>query len=164
MHDVLLVCFFLRTSLAKYIPFHHYELAFNGKYHRPGDIDGHFPSLSLSNSIFGIWGGGAIGRELVSLLSPFAKRISICGGGPFPSSIDLDYYEKDQYIDFLKSTRVLFVCLPLSSHTRNIINNQSIQYLHSNSLVINIARSALIDENDLAHALLSDQIMGFASD
>ncbi|WP_115016688.1 NAD(P)-dependent oxidoreductase [Synechococcus sp. UW140] len=156
--------FSLWTSLAKYIPFHHYDLVFNGKNHRPGDKDGHFPSLSLSDSIFGIWGGGAIGRELITFLSPFAKRISICGGGRFSGTIDVDYYDKHEYIKFLKAVNVLFVCLPLSSLTRNILNKQSIQYLPRGSLVVNIARSALFDEDDLAHSLLSDHIKGFASD
>ena len=65
---------------------------------------------------------------------------------------------------FLKRSEYLFLCLPLSPRTHNLMGAREIALLPSGACVINPARGGLINEDALVAALCSGHLSGAALD
>jgi len=64
----------------------------------------------------------------------------------------------------LPAAQVLAVCLPLSSHTKGIIGDKELKLLPSKSIIVNVARGAIIDEAALYENLKSGHIFAAGLD
>ena len=58
----------------------------------------------------------------------------------------------------------LSIHIPLSSETKNLINNKILGKMKKNAFIINTARGGIINENDLNEALSNDVIAGAGID
>ena len=117
-------------------------------------------SQSLTNKTVGIVGMGEIGRA-------FSKRaesllMNIVYHGPNKKKVKYKFYKNlkqmAQAIDIMVIT-----CIGGKS-TKNIINKEIISSLKKSSLIINVSRGSVIDEEYLLHALNKKIITGAALD
>jgi D-3-phosphoglycerate dehydrogenase len=100
----------------------------------------------------GIAGFGRIGRRTAAKMQPFGSRVLVYDkyppGGGFPESVtgvDSD--------TLLSRSDVVILHLPLTPETRNFIDAKSLQRMKSGSLLINVSRGGLVDNDALLQAL-----------
>ena len=80
-----------------------------------------------------------------------------------------DFYSKNDVYPvgleyLLKQSDVITLHLPLDNTTRNILNEQRLKLIKDGSVLINLARGGLIEENVLKELLLQNKIGGAALD
>lgn len=129
----------------------------DGKWNKSGGTD-------LSGKTVGIIGVGNIGKEVVKLLKPFKCRVLV------NDIIDQSAYykrnkleEADKDFIYLNSD-VITIHTPLTKATRHIINRETLLKMKKGSFVINSARGAIVDTEDLKWALTNNVIAGAAID
>lgn len=112
--------------------------------------DGATQTQSLFERRVGIHGYGAISRTLVPLLRPFTDKISA-----YSDSVPLEVYEKDgikkaESLESLFSNNdVIFELQALTPERVGMIDEKMLRLIPKGGAFINIARGALINEDDL---------------
>lgn len=118
----------------------------------------------LSDCTVGIVGCGHIGKDVVNLLRPFNCNIlahDIVNYKEFYKRNNVTPVGLDEVI--IRSN-VLTLHLPLNDSTRHIMNKERLTMLKDDSVLINLARGGLIDEDALRQNLLENKIGGAALD
>lgn len=120
---------------------------------------------NLKGSNVVILGLGDIGRET-------AKRMKALGAyvigikrrqSDKPDYVDELYYEKD--LDaVLPRADVLVLAMPMYKEVRHIIDRDRLALLKRETVLVNVARGALIDQQALTEVLLKRKIMGAVLD
>lgn len=113
---------------------------------------------SLFNKKVGIYGFGAIGKEIEKLISPFNCEIKILS-----RSYKDGYQNVRSLEDLVDFSDVLFVSVPLTEDTRGVIDEKILARMKE-KILINVARGKIIQEEALYQALLEKSLMGYASD
>lgn len=118
----------------------------------------------LSDCTFGIIGCGNVGKDVVRLLKPFNCKILAYDILDFP-----EYYSEHNVLssgldNLLELSDVVSIHLPLDQSTKNILTEERLQLMKSDSILINLARGGLVDEVALKKILLSKKIAGAAID
>jgi phosphoglycerate dehydrogenase-like enzyme len=171
--------------------FHRYISAidsFQGSGHWPGNWPNHFPpQKELYSQTVGIIGYGAIGRNVGRLLSGFHVNIitlnssrkstpeerrqkpefTVPGTGDIPGDIPTKWYssnEPDDKKKFFEEADVVVVTAPYIPSTRHLVDATALGYMKKTSLIVNIARGELIDQDALIEALEKKEIGGAALD
>lgn len=119
------------------------------------------PFYELTNKTWGIIGMGAIGKEVARLAEAFGAKVVYYstsgnnrdGGYPLVSLETL-----------LETSDIISIHAPLNDKTRNLIGEKELQKMKKSSILINVGRGKIIDEEALARALKEDLIRGAALD
>ncbi len=102
-----------------------------------------------------IVGCGSVGSECAKRFCAFGCNVIGVDVTPYAS----DYYEQMLPLDKLKSALiqadVIVLTLPLTNETRHIINKDCFLAMKTGSVLVNIARGAVVDTNALISALNS---------
>ena len=98
-----------------------------------------------------IIGYGHIGKRIHELLKSFNMEII-----PYKRGDDLELAINDS--DYI------FLALSLNDLTYHFINEKTLKYFKTNSILINIARGDLVDEEALIKALKNHDLLYYASD
>lgn len=119
--------------------------------------------LELYGQTVCIVGCGSVGTECAKRFSAFGCRV--IGVDLFP--YESEWYEKIYKLSDIDSclcqSDVVVLTLPLTDETRHMMNEQRFAMLKQNSVLVNIARGAIIDENALIDAL-DKKLMGAVLD
>jgi len=118
------------------------------------------PFEELEELSWGILGMGAIGKETARLVSVFGSRILYCS----MSGKDRADYQRVEFRQLLEESDILSIHAPLSDSTKNLIGEKELKLLGSNSIIINVGRGGIIDEQALLKALEKNWIQGAALD
>ena len=118
----------------------------------------------LSEKSFGIIGFGNIGQDVARLLEPFACKVLVydivdISNQSFSSNVEfvtLDY--------LLKNSDLVSLHLPLNDDTALILNKKRLNMMQKHSVLINLSRGGLVDEDALKEALMNYKIRGAAFD
>ena len=108
---------------------------------------------SLNDSKIGIIGAGSIGETLVSYLRPYDVEITTFSRSGMNRSLKI--IELDEY---LPTFDFLFLILPLNTESRHLINAERLSRMKDGSVLINVARGAVIDTNALITELNTGRI------
>lgn len=131
----------------------------NGQWQR---LAGH----ELSGSTWGLIGCGATGVALARLLVGFDCQV--LGYDPAIVATDEKVLQAGitltSLAKLLISSDVVSLHAPAVAATKQMINAQSLSQMKPSSLLINVARGELVDEDALADALVSGQIAGAGLD
>ena len=107
----------------------------------------------LTGSRLGILGMGRIGKKIAKI----AKSLGMVIHYHNRSKLSSDKEEGATYHKDLKSlmsvSDVLSVCCPASKETINLINKETLEYLPKGSIVTNVARGDIVDDEALIDAL-----------
>jgi len=157
----------LMYSLIKKIPYHDFQLR-KGYWNRPKS-DGSNTlspfSYSLKNLTLGILGFGSVGKKIKSFLSPYSAKWNIYTDLPPEKSLnDTIFYSEDELSLFFNSTDLLFICLPLTDKTKNLIDFKLKDSIKQGSFWINISRGEIINERLLFECLKEGILAGVAID
>ncbi len=120
------------------------------------------PIINLSGRKMGIIGFGKIGQKVAEIALAFGMHVLVSHRYPIiDKRLNIEFVtlpEVFQQADFLS------LHVPLNDSTFEIINKNSLGFMKQSSILINTGRGALINENDLALALLSGTIRAAALD
>jgi D-3-phosphoglycerate dehydrogenase len=123
------------------------------------------PTRDLTRSTVGIVGLGGVGRRLARLLAAFDVRVLATDMFPVdkPASVET-LWPADRLDDLLGAVDIAVLCLPLNDSTRGIIDAAKLARMKSNTLLVNVARGALVVTGDLVAALESGHLAGAVMD
>jgi glycerate dehydrogenase len=129
-----------------------------------GVFDQTTPSLALDGARVGIIGYGGIGTACARLFRSFGSRIlaiNTSGATDDPVAFvgTLDDLER-----VLRISDVVVLTLPLTRTTRGIIGPRELGWMHSNAILVNVSRGAIIDERALYEHLLANTAFQAAID
>ena len=123
------------------------------------------PTMDFHGQTVGIVGFGGNGRRIAEVLAPWGNRILATDKYPWDKP---DYVERlvgaDQLDDILHEIDCLILCVPLNAETKGMINQSVLEKLKPGSVVINVARGPVIQEEDLIGALESGYLAGAGLD
>ena len=113
----------------------------------------------------GIYGFGAIGRQVARKLSGFDAQVSYFDINRADSSVErslgVTYRPAEE---LLERSDVLTIHAPLTPVTRNLINKASIAHMKDGAVVVNTARGGIVNEEDLCDAIESGKLFGAGLD
>ncbi|NLJ58385.1 MAG: glycerate dehydrogenase [Tissierellia bacterium] len=119
----------------------------------------------LGSRHIGIVGLGAIGKETVKRLLAFNCKISYYDAYRLTKE-----EEKQLNINYLSFEEICSQCHIISFHvpvlpsTINMVNKDSIANMKKDAIIINTARGEIVNQEDLARALMEDRLGGAALD
>jgi len=119
----------------------------------------------IHGSVLGIIGYGRTGQALKSMAEGFGfSRVLVHSRGLKPGDkIDESVYAVSLET-LLKESDYISLHLPLNDDTKYFINNESFEIMKDDSVLINTARGAVINETHLEKALQTGMIRGAAID
>ena len=130
-----------------------------------GDWRRSFPNSDaipeLCQKTVGLVGYGAVGRLVAGYLEAFGSRIMACDpyctGDPAPAElVDLE--------TLMKESDVVSIHARLTEESHHLIGRAELALMKPGAILVNTARSGLVDEEALVQALSRRQIMGAALD
>jgi phosphoglycerate dehydrogenase-like enzyme len=115
-----------------------------------------------------IVGAGGIGREVAKLCAAAGMRVvgtrrHVSSGAPLlPGFARLE--SSDLLHDLLRESEFVAVCCPWTKETDHLIGHAAFAAMRSGTVLVNIARGEIIDEQALLQALADGQLRGVALD
>lgn len=122
---------------------------------------------SLTGKTIGIIGVGNVGKDLVSLLSPFNCRILV--NDIREDKEQLDFYGKHRLEpsskeNIYRESNIITLHTSLTPLTQNMITSNEFSLMGKAPYLINTARGEIINISDTLSALREDKISGLALD
>jgi phosphoglycerate dehydrogenase-like enzyme len=123
---------------------------------------------TLMGKTVGIVGLGGIGKALAKRLRAFDVRlIGVKRDNPGRAATDLglDWAGGSQDLErLLGLSDFVALCLPLSTESRNLMNEKTFASMRKGSFLINLSRGGIVDRAALEKALATGQIAGAGLD
>ena len=124
-------------------------------------------SQTLKDKTALILGYGEIGRRIARICSSLDMRVWAIKRKVSPGTKDpfvQGIFPPDYLYKLLPSTNALLVALPLTPLTENLIGEQELDLMPSESIIVNIGRALIIDEEALYNVLNNGRIGGAGLD
>ena len=118
----------------------------------------------VSGSVMGIYGFGMIGRAIARRALGFGMEAIAVDPGPDDEVPGVDVWALDRLDDLFRAADWLVVAAPLLPETRMTVDARRIGLLRPSSSLIVISRGGIVDEGDLADALVAGKLAGVALD
>ena len=123
------------------------------------------PTRDLTGATVGIVGLGGVGRRLAEVLAPFRVRILATDWFPTNRPTHVEFLGPPESLpSVLEQADILFLCVPLTAATRGMIDARALARMKRGSILVNMARGPLVDENALVDALESGHLDSAALD
>lgn len=145
----------LALALARDVVGHHQRVRGGGWDRTPG--------TELAGRTWGVLGLGATGRATAALASGFG--MAVVGHDPFLPPGPVDGLDRlDQLDELLAAADVVSLHLAASDQTRGLVGEAFLRAMRPGSLLVNVARGELVDEDALVAALDRGTPVGAALD
>jgi phosphoglycerate dehydrogenase-like enzyme len=109
-----------------------------------------------------IVGGGGIASALIELLLPFRAAVTVARQRQEPLPGALRTVGSDGLSDALASALVVVLALAVTPTTRRLIGADALRVMRPDSVLVNVARGAIVDTDALV-AALENQTIGWAA-
>lgn len=135
------------------------ECVSSGEYERQGNANSLVPVYhEICGKTWGIIGYGNIGKAVGKIAEAFGCRV-IVNKRTLSSECECVDIET-----LARKSDIISIHCPLSSETKNLINDKVISLMKRDAIVINMARGGVWDENAIANAVLDGKIGGIGCD
>ncbi|MHB1708688.1 MAG: 2-hydroxyacid dehydrogenase [Thermoplasmataceae archaeon] len=115
---------------------------------REGVFDQKTVNRRVAGKKIGIIGYGGIGKAVAAIARKFDMKIlAISRSGSREDEVFLGGIDDVDYV--LSNSDIVVISLPLSNHTRGIINSAKLEKMKKDAILINVARAEIIDQKDL---------------
>ena len=123
------------------------------------------PTDDLRGKTVGIVGMGGNGRMLARMLKPWDIKLVATDYFPVEPPAELDeLWAADKLDELLGVSDIVVLTLPLNVHTQSLFDGERLNRMRRGSLLINVARGAVVVEDALVAALQSGQLAGAGLD
>ena len=151
------LCFYVLEKL------HHYDhYVKSGEYAaqtRFSNFD--IPFTELDGKVWGIVGMGNIGRRVAKIAEAFGCKVIFYSASGNSTCTD---YERVDLDTLLQKSDFLSLHCPLSDKTRKLIDLDALKKMKKTSILINVARGPVVDDEALYTALTQHLIAGAGLD
>ncbi len=149
--------------------FYLYEkLAYYDKYVKSGkyiddDKFSHYETTfsELYGKKWGIIGLGTIGKRVAEIAEAFGCNVSFFSASGKTQS---NKYEQVELNTLLSESDIVSIHAPLNKHTEGLLSYDNMSVMKSDSILLNLGRGGIINEEDLARILEEDIIGGAGLD
>ena len=118
----------------------------------------------LSGSTICIVGCGSVGTECAKIFKPFASEIIAVDIVKPASDLFDNYYTINNVAEAVQNADVVILTLPLTTETKNMFNKELLSQFKNDAILVNIARGAVVNEDDLINALKNNELGGAVLD
>ncbi len=130
----------------------------SGRWEVDGFQPGRWDGVLLAGKTMGIVGFGQIGRAVASRAEGFGMRVR------FYDPMVKDDERRCDLNTLLEQSDIVSLHVPLSPATHHLINRLSLRKMKTGSILLNLARGPVVDENALADALAEGHLIGAGMD
>ena len=116
------------------------------------------PGIQISHRRLGIYGMGRIGRRVGDFARGFGMSVHYTGRRRLTPELEADTVWHANEREFLEAADVLVLACAATDETRGYLNADRLACLGSSSIVVNVARGTVVDDDALIAALSSRQI------
>lgn len=132
-------------------------------------IPDYFWRPALWGQTLGIVGYGSTGKEMAALGRAFGMRVVVLRRRPvdeLPPSVDdmLSDADEDGLGRLIDQSDVIMLATPLTDRTHHLFGDAEFRRMKPSSVLINLARGPVVDQDALVRALETGEIAGAASD
>ncbi|KAM0449307.1 hypothetical protein ACHAO4_007654 [Trichoderma viride] len=126
--------------------------------------------LSCQEEVVGIIGYGAIGQRIaqqsrgLGMTVLIASRKGAASNATEPSAGTEISNGRTPFIEVLRQSTVIVLCLPRNPETINMISDDEFRIMSRKTVVVNVTRGGIVDEHALLRALRGGLIDGCATD
>ena len=120
--------------------------------------------LELTDKKVCIIGYGSVGQETAKRLSVFGTKITAVNRSPVNDTLIHRWVTLDQIDEVLLEADIVVLCIALTRETTRLFNEDRLMKMKAGSVLINISRGAVIDENALIRCLQENRFRGVALD
>ena len=107
----------------------------------------------LTGARLGILGMGRIGQKIANIAKSLGMVVHYHNRSKLSSEKEQGSIYHDNLKSLMEVSDVLSVCCPASKETINLINKETLEYLPKGSVVTNVARGDIVDDEALIDAL-----------
>ncbi len=108
------------------------------------------PFCEISGKTWGIIGLGTIGKEVAKIAKCFGANIIYYSTS---GKNEADRYKRVSLDELLKQSKIISIHAPLNKNTNNLITKDKLLKIKNDSVILNLGRGGIINENDLAEIL-----------
>ena len=154
------VLFTLSNVLALYSKLYEYnQFVKSGEYSASGVPNKLTPVFhEIHGKVWGIVGLGNIGKAVAKVAEAMGAHVIANKRTPDES------YECVDIDELCRRSDIITLHCPLNDGTRNLINKDRIDLMKREVIMVNEARGAVVNEEDIKDAILSGRIAGYGSD
>ncbi len=118
----------------------------------------------LTGGTICIVGCGSVGTECAKIFRAFAEKIiAVDLVAPLGDLYD-EFYNVKDISKPVKNADVVILTLPLTDETRNMFDKELLSHMKNDSVLVNIARGAIVNEEDLIELLKGEELGGAVLD
>ena len=123
-----------------------------------------FMTFELQHKTLGIVGLGRVGQKVASFAKAF--QMNILAFDPYQDAKVFQSLEipRVSYEELLKQCDILTFHVPATFETHHMLNRSHFEYVHEELILINTSRGSVINEDDLADALMEKRIQSAGLD
>lgn len=121
-------------------------------------------SVRLDGKTALILGYGKIGRRVGRVLDALGMRVLAIRRNPDPETGSVPVHPPEALHDLLPLADVLFLTLPLTEQTHDLIGAAELDLLPRGAILVNVARGPIVDQEALYRALESGWLHGAGLD
>jgi len=121
------------------------------------------PLTELWNKNAVVFGYGKIGKRVAQIFKALGMNVTAVPHR-MPDKTEEDGIKFATWEEAIKTADVISLHSPLTEETKDLINKESLKACKDNVIIINAARGPLVNEEDMAAALKSGKVAGYAAD
>lgn len=121
------------------------------------------PLTELWNKNAVVFGYGKIGKRVAQIFKALGMNVTAVPHR-MPDKTEEDGIKFATWEEAIKTADVISLHSPLTEETKDLINKESLTACKDNVIIINAARGPLVNEEDMAAALRSGKVAGYAAD
>ncbi len=147
--------FVLGTILAYYKKFDHF---FRNKANHKWEKIRQLPELHDKKVL--IVGTGSIGTEIAKRMKGFTDFVFGCNRTVVKKEFFTDIFPLSNLLDIIPEMDIIILSIALTRETFHLIDETMINKMKRGTLIVNISRGSIIDQNPLINSLSKDEIGG----
>ena len=162
-----------RRPMAEYVlaSFLHFSRGFHLSYRdqRRHQLDHHsYDPIIIRDKTVCVVGAGGIGQEVAKLCAAAGMRVvgtrrEVASAAKLPPGF-ARLESAGALHELLRESEFVAICCPWTTETTHLIGDQAFAAMKSGTVLVNIARGEIIDEEALIVALNQEKLRGFATD
>ncbi|KAK2014436.1 D-isomer specific 2-hydroxyacid dehydrogenase [Colletotrichum eremochloae] len=122
------------------------------------------PPHTCGNEVAGMIGYGPIGQRVAKMCRALGMEVLVAARKDAAPSSPAAAVPRVPFDEVLRRATVLFLIVPLTPDTRNLISGRELALMRSDAVVVNVGRGGTVDEAALLAALRAGGIAGAATD
>ncbi|KAL4895833.1 D-isomer specific 2-hydroxyacid dehydrogenase [Aspergillus ambiguus] len=125
------------------------------------------PPLTCQEEVAGIIGNGSVGKMIANMARGLGMKVLISSRKSSEISSAQNGSGNEERTPFdtvIRQSTVLFIAVPLSSSTRDLISTPELEAMSPHTVLVNVSRGGIVDEEALVKALRQGKLSGAATD